>query len=129
MILSLCQQAKGLCMYGNDHGGNNFCCVIENVATMSMASDIAALRRKDNRRGHWVYEREVYPKASSQNYKLSEFYFEHCSGFDEEESLVKLSGSLLVRVQSFLHGSVVENFPRRYFAVCVRTLQLKLWLD
>ena len=77
MILSLCQQACRLCMYGNDHGATIFGYVIGNVATMSMASDIAAYE-EDKIGVVTGYMKEKYPKeASSQNYKLSGFT-EHC---------------------------------------------------
>ncbi len=98
-------------------GATIFGYVIGNVATMSMAADIAALRRRD-KIGivvGYMKEKNIPKRLRRKVENYLDFYFEQCSGFDEEESLAGLSGSLLGRVQGFLHGSVVEKFSKTLF--------------
>ena len=98
-------------------GATIFGYVIGNVATMSMASDIAALRRKDKIGTviGYMKEKHISKRLRRKVENYLDFYFEQCSGFDEEESLAGLSGSLLARVQAFLHGPVVEKFSKTLF--------------
>ena len=98
-------------------GATIFGYVIGNVATMSMASDIAKLRRQEkiNNVIGYMKEKSISADLRRKVERYLDFYFEQCSGFEETHLLDELPGALRARVYEFMHGPTVDKFTKTLF--------------
>ncbi len=98
-------------------GATIFGYVIGNVATMSMASDIAKMRRQEkiNNVVGYMKEKSISIDLRQKVESYLDFYFEQCSGFEETHLLDELPGVLRARVYEFMHGPSVDKFTATLF--------------
>ena len=98
-------------------GATIFGYVIGNVASMSMQSDIAGMRKQEKISNVIGYMKEkmisVPLRRKVENYL--DFYFEHVSGFEDTSLLNDLPDALQARVHEFLHGPTVDKFTNTLF--------------
>jgi CRP-like cAMP-binding protein len=98
-------------------GATIFGYVIGNVASMSMTADIAGMRKQERITNVLGYmkEKNVSTELKRKVESYLEFYFEHCSGFEDTSLIDELPEQLQTRVHEFLHGPTVDKFTKTLF--------------